>query len=250
MRRQVVSSSTDSHSESDASAANFSADDFLTLVNRDNPLPADYRPDDLVRYKGTELREPARDAFVQMLAAMEGEGIYGLQLQSAYRCYAHQRSIFEDRIRIFTAKGSSREEAEALAAKSVQPPGASEHQLGLALDVSINGLLSPAFAQTEAGRWLEENCRKFGFVVRYPQGKTDITRIIYEPWHLRYVGIPHAQIMYENDITLEEYRYFLAQYFMYAVWGEDEYFLVQLSGDEIISTSKPIGASPQTPRTF
>ncbi|MCL1877412.1 MAG: M15 family metallopeptidase, partial [Defluviitaleaceae bacterium] len=176
-----------------------------------------------------------RDAFAEMLAEMESEGVYGLHLQSAYRCYTHQTAIFEDKMRLLMAKGHDREEAAHIAAQSVQPPGASEHQLGLALDVSINGQLSGAFANTTAGRWIEENCCRFGFVVRYPQGKSNITRIIYEPWHLRFVGIPHAQIMYENDITLEEYRHFLAQFFMYIVWDEDGYFLVRLSGDEVVA---------------
>ncbi|MCL1844861.1 MAG: M15 family metallopeptidase [Defluviitaleaceae bacterium] len=207
--------------------------DFLHLVNRENLLPADYRPDDLVRFQGIELREPARDAFGEMLEAMESEGIYGLRLQSAYRCFTHQRAVFEDKVRLTMAKGHGREEATQIASQSVQPPGASEHQLGLALDVSINGQLTGAFAHTEAGKWLAENCHYFGFIVRYPQGKSDVTRIIYEPWHLRFVGVPHAQILYENGITLEEYRGFLARHYMYVVWDRDGYFLVQLWGDDV-----------------
>lgn len=209
--------------------------DLLRLVNPDNPLPADFRPEDLVRFHNDELRELARDAFAEMLDAMEADGVHGLHLQSAYRCHSRQSAIFEQRVRILAAKGHTRAEAEILAAQSVQPPGASEHQLGLALDVSINGQLSTEFAQTRAGQWLAENCHRFGFVIRYPQGKTDVTRIIYEPWHLRFVGVPHAQIMYENEITLEEYRYFLAQFFMYVVWDESGYFLVQLQGENICS---------------
>lgn len=199
---------------------------LLWLVNRDNPLPSDYRPCDLVTYKGAELREPARDAYVQMLAAMEAEGVKGLQLQSAYRTYSYQRAIFEQKVKTLITKGSTEEEARVIAAQSIQLAGSSEHQLGLALDVSINGQLSQAFAETEAGQWLANNCFKYGFVIRYPQSKTDVTNIIYEPWHLRYVGIPHAQIMTEAALTLEEYHLYLSQIEMHIVWEEDFYYLV------------------------
>lgn len=135
---------------------------------------------------------------------MHADEIYGLRLQSAYRSYSYQRAIFEEKVRALTAEGI--ENVREIAAQSVQVPGASEHQLGLALDVSIDGKLSQSFAETDAGRWLAENCHNFGFIVRYPQGKTDVTSIVFEPWHLRYVGLPHSQIMKEKSLTLEEYH--------------------------------------------
>jgi D-alanyl-D-alanine carboxypeptidase len=195
-------------------------------VNRKNLLPADYRPSDLVRYKGIELRVQAKDAFVEMLAAMEAEGVYGLKLQSAYRAYTYQRAIFEEKVRTLTARGNNRITSETLAARSVQFPGASEHQLGLALDVSVNGQLTESFAETAAGQWVAENCHKYGFIIRYPYEKTNITNIIYEPWHLRYVGKPHTQVMKENNLTLEEYHDFLADTHMYVVWEDEFYFLI------------------------
>jgi LAS superfamily LD-carboxypeptidase LdcB len=197
----------------------------LWLVNRENTLAEDFRPQDLVRFQGAELREPVRDAFIEMLAEIESEGIFGLKLQSAYRAHSYQNAIFEQRVRELCAEGHSPQEARELTARSIQYAGASEHQLGLALDVSINGKLSQAFSETEAGRWLEENCHRFGFIIRYPKAKAEVTDIIYEPWHLRYAGIPHAQIMYEESLTLEEYHEFLAQIPMYLVWGEDCCFL-------------------------
>jgi D-alanyl-D-alanine carboxypeptidase len=183
----------------------------LRLVNRESPLPADFVPGDLVEYEGVQLRAPARDAFVEMLAVMEAEGIGGLRLQSAYRSYSYQKAILNEKIRELRAggKAASKEEAAEIAEQSIQPPGASEHQLGLALDVSINGQLSQAFAETEAGKWLAQNCHKFGFIIRYPQNKTAVTDIIYEPWHLRYVGVSHAKIMFENRLTLEEYHSYI-----------------------------------------
>ena len=202
---------------------------LLYLVNRQSPLPESYRPSDLIRYKNTELRAPAHDAFIQMLAAMEAEGIQGLRLQSAYRSHEYQRAIFEQRVKELTAKGKSRQVAEQITAQSIQFPGASEHQLGLALDVSIDGKLSQSFAETTAGQWLARNCHKFGFIIRYPKERTDITGIIYEPWHLRYVGHPHAQIIAETGLTLEEYHTFLAAIYAYIVWEEDGYYLVSYS---------------------
>lgn len=204
---------------------------FLWLVNRENPLCENFQPADLVTFHGVRLRAPARDAFSEMLAAMEAEGIRGLHLQSAYRSYSYQREIFEKKIRKLVANGNTRSVAAAIAAQSIQPPGASEHQLGLALDVSINGRLSQEFAETDAGHWLAENCHKFGFIIRYPQEKTDVTDIIFEPWHLRYVGIPHAQIMRENAKTLEEYGDFLEKIHAYVVWGDDEYFLTMYTNE-------------------
>lgn len=202
---------------------------LLWLVNRENPLCENFHPSDLVNFRGVELRADARDAFIEMLAAMEAEKIYGLKLQSAYRNYSRQSTIFEEKKRGLVAKGNSPDAATEITSKSVQPPGASEHQLGLALDVSINGQLSQSFAETKAGIWVEKNCHKFGFIIRYPQSKTDVTCIIYEPWHLRYVGHPHAQIMKEKSLTLEEYHLYLSKIDMYVVWENDGYFLVSHS---------------------
>lgn len=202
---------------------------LLWLVNRDNKLCEKFRPGDIVSFDGVELREGARDAFVEMITAMKAEGAGSVRLQSGYRAYAHQRAVFEGKVGELVAKGKSRGVATAIASRSVQVPGASEHQLGLALDVSVGGKLSQSFAETDEGRWLAENCHRFGFVIRYPKEKTDITNIIYEPWHLRYVGAPHAEIMRQTGKTLEEYHEFLMEIDMYVVWGKEEYFLVKYS---------------------
>jgi len=217
---------------------------FLWLVNRENMLCAKYRPRDLVNHGGIELRAPVRDAYIEMLAAMEADGLEKLSLKSGYRAYSHQRSVFEGKVAELTKRGHGRAVATAIASRSVQVPGASEHQTGLAIDVSTGAGLSQTFAETNEGRWLAQNCHRFGFIIRYPREKTDITNIIYEPWHLRFVGIPHAEIMFQTGKTLEEYHEFLPQIDMYMVWcgGEDsageypmwenptrEYFLVSYS---------------------
>jgi len=209
-----------------ASTGDTSDTGFLWLVNRENPLPDDFRPGDLINFQGVELREAAREAFAEMVKAMEVDEIYGLRLQSAYRAYAYQRAIFEQRVKELLQKGHGRDEAEVLTARSIQYPGASEHQLGLALDVSTDGKLSQSFADTAAGLWLAENAHCFGFIIRYQKSKTDITNIIYEPWHLRYVGKPHAKIIYDNAIALEEYPEFLQKSHMYVVWEDNHYYLV------------------------
>jgi len=202
---------------------------LLQLVNSENTLQKDFIPKNLVDYKGVKLSGFAKDAFIQMIKAMESDGLSRLKLQSAYRSYAHQKSIFDQRVKELLAKGLDNEHAIEKASESIQKPGSSEHQLGLALDVSINGKLSQEFAGTTEGLWLEENCHKFGFIIRYPQTKTNITHIIYEPWHLRFVGIPHASIMKEQMITLEEYWEFLKGIYKYIFWVSDfEYYLVSI----------------------
>jgi len=207
---------------------------FLWLVNRENMLCAKYRPRDLVNHGGIELRAPVRDAYIEMLAAMEADGLEQLSLKSGYRAYSHQRAVFEGKVNELTRRGHGRAVATAIASRSVQVPGASEHQTGLAIDVSEGAGLSQTFAETDAGRWLAQNCHRFGFIIRYPREKTDVTNIIYEPWHLRFVGIPHAEIMFHTGKTLEEYHEFLPSINMYVVWGEgeyptNEYFLVSYS---------------------
>ena len=197
----------------------------LWLVNRDNPLSSCYKPENLVSYNGILLQETARNAFVQMLNAMEQDGVYGLQLQSAYRSYDYQQSVFSRKVQELMTGGYS--QPEITAAQSIQPAGSSEHQLGLALDVSMNGELTQSFGETRAGRWLEEHSHIYGFIIRYPISKTDITQIVYEPWHLRYVGTPHSTIMKNLELTLEEYLSYIKEVQMYISWGEEmEYWLI------------------------
>ena len=183
--------------------------DFLQLVSRDAPLDADFTPEDMVKHGGTCLNSEARTAFVEMKAALEQAGISGLRLQSAYRAYDYQRAIFDQRVKELVRTGLTRDDAVYKASQSIQHPGASEHQLGLAVDVSINGVLSQSFGETDAGKWLAGNCHHYGYIIRYPQDKVDVTGIIYEPWHLRYVGHPHASIMKRTGYTLEEYLEYL-----------------------------------------
>ena len=203
---------------------------LLWLVNKDNRLSASFEPVELGEHQGVKLHAAAKEAFVQMLKAMQSDGIHGLRLQSAYRTFNYQHGVFNKRVKELMAKGYSSIEAEVEASMSVQPPGASEHQLGLALDVTLDGSLTESFGETRAGKWLEEHSHEYGFIIRYPSEKTDVTQIVYEPWHLRYVGIPHSLIIKNLDLTLEEYLNYIKEVEAYIYWDEyGEYYLVTYS---------------------
>ena len=177
----------------------------MWLVNYDNTLEDTYRPAKLEYLSGFPIRPEAGAAFNRMREDMQKAGIKNLRLQSAYRPYGYQYALFEHKLKYWQNLGHEESVAQVLAARSVAKAGASEHQTGLAVDVSLNGKLSVHFGSTEAGIWLQNNCSRYGFIVRYPPEKTAITRIMYEPWHLRYVGVPHAQYMYDHNMCLEEY---------------------------------------------
>ena len=202
----------------------------LWLVNCDNSLASNFIPENLVTHRGIRLHALAYNAYNQLLDAMKADGIHGLQLVSAYRPYEYQYGLFSTKVQTLISQGHSASIADELAAKIIQRPGASEHQTGLALDVTIAGDLTQSFADTIAGRWLAENSHIFGFIIRYPQTKTDVTNIIYEPWHLRYVGVPHAIIMYNNNLALEEYAEFIRNGYAYIHWEGQVFYLVAYSG--------------------
>ena len=126
---------------------------------------------------------------------------------SAYRSNSYQAGLYERRIQRFMDQGYSREEAEIEAAKRVAVPGTSEHELGLAMDiVDVNyQKLDKQQEDTPAQKWLMANSWKYGFILRYPNEKSDVTGIIYEPWHYRYVGKELAREIYESGLCLEEY---------------------------------------------
>lgn len=188
----------------DSLTASLSLGGELMLVNRSYLLNADYEPGDLVTpdVKHTSsailMREDAALALEALFAAAKEEGIT-LYAHSGYRSYRTQELIYQRKIR----ETKDKEAARLL----VADPGASEHQLGLAMDLknSKNGKLNAAFGKSKEGKWVAENAHRFGFIIRYKKEWTDITGYAYEPWHIRYVGIEHAQIIHEMNIPLEEY---------------------------------------------
>ncbi|WP_058308285.1 M15 family metallopeptidase [Gracilibacillus massiliensis] len=178
------------------------------VVNKQRKLPDGYEPDDLVEanvsYYAAEgdpkrlLRQVAANALEELFQAAETDGL-DLVAVSGYRSYQRQKQIYENNV---ATKGQ--EHADKFSAK----PGTSEHQTGLAMDVASAALvavLEQSFIETDEGKWLEENAHKHGFIIRYPEGKEDITGYSYEPWHLRYVGEDMATEIYQAQTTLEEY---------------------------------------------
>ena len=183
---------------------------LLLLVNQWNQLPEDYAPElELVaeldgrRY---ELDRRCSEALWDMLAdcAAAGGRPY---ICSAYRSAQDQQKLYQDKVRRLEKDGVSREEAPELAAESVALPGTSEHQLGLAVDIIDEEypFLDEGQEETATQIWLMENSWRYGFILRYPNGTTEQTGILYEPWHYRYVGREYAEEIHRMDLTLEEY---------------------------------------------
>jgi D-alanyl-D-alanine carboxypeptidase len=176
------------------------------VANKLRPLsPPTYVPGDLVATQVAHLHPPtlrkeAADALVAMFAAAKAEGAGGMQFQSAYRSYAVQVKVYNGYVGKLGKAG-----ADARSAR----PGFSEHQTGLAADISslpVVCALAACFGQTPQGVWLAANAYRFGFLLRYPADKTPITGYIYEPWHFRYIGVSLATEMRDTGVsTLEEF---------------------------------------------
>ena len=132
---------------------------------------------------------------------------YKVCILSSHRLHTYQEKLFENQVKKQMDKGYSRQEAEVIAATISAIPGTSEHQLGLAVDIIDTGIWGLVEEQeTLPGQqWLMEHCHEYGFILRYPKGKTDETGIIYEPWHYRYVGVALATELHQLDMTLEAY---------------------------------------------
>ena len=148
-----------------------------------------------------------------MLADARKEGLSPL-ICSSYRTNAKQQKLYNNKVREYERWGCGSEEAEELASYWVAIPGTGEHETGMAVDIvsSDYQILDEKQEQTEVQKWLIENSYKYGFALRYPTDKKDITMINYEPWHYRYVGVDNATYMKEHDMCLEEYIEYLKQF--------------------------------------
>lgn len=185
----------------------FNDDSMLALANKENQLSNGYEPHDLVTVdvptvlenpEINQLREDASLALSDMFAAARSDGI-NLYARSGYRSYNTQSTLYNNYIEDHGQEAADRFSAE---------PGSSEHQTGLAMDVtseSVNFELAEAFGETEEGAWVRENAHEFGFIIRYPEGAEEITGYMYEPWHLRYLGEAVATDVYDSGLTYEEY---------------------------------------------
>lgn len=178
----------------------------LLLVNPWNAMPEEYIPVLKQLDNGQAVDERCYEDLQAMMDACREDG-YSPLICSSYRTQKKQESLFQNKISRLMAKGLSEEEARAEAAKVVAVPGTSEHQLGLALDiVDINHqVLDKSQEETGVQQWLMAHSWEYGFILRYPNDKSEITGIIYEPWHYRYVGRDAAQEIFEQGVCLEEY---------------------------------------------
>lgn len=195
---------------------------YLLLVNPDNPLASDYVPEKMNAiaagytavgntYMLDECAERALSAMMaDMSSALKTSSPYVI---SAYRSYEYQTSLFNSYVKDYVKQGLSEEEAIEETLKTSAAPGTSEHQSGLCVDFYTtsmkNGLNNEEFEQTQAFLWLSANAYKYGFILRYPESKTDITSYDYESWHYRFVGRTAATEIYLSGLCLEEYLEFI-----------------------------------------
>lgn len=178
----------------------------LLLVNPWNLLPEDYTVELKYLANGMQVDERIYDDLNDMLTDCRKAGLEPI-VCSAYRTEAKQTQLYRNKISRLLAAGWSRDTVEQEAARWVAPPDTSEHQTGLALDIvsADYQLLDEEQAQTPEQQWLMAHCWEYGFVLRYPEDKCDVTGIGYEPWHYRYVGKEAARAMQQQGICLEEY---------------------------------------------
>ena len=178
----------------------------LVLVNFDNKMPDDFKQK-IVKKSDVYMDERIIEPFNKMQKDASKENLK-IWISSGYRSTEKQKVLYEKEIEAFNNTGLKHSDAVDKASKSVARPGYSEHNTGLALD--LNGVLDN-FSQTKEYEWLQLHAQDYGFVLRYPKDKQDITKIKFEPWHYRYVGVEHAKKMKELNMCLEEYVQYVNQ---------------------------------------
>ena len=178
--------------------------DYDILVNKDNPLPRAHIPNTLVlsgsRYKDNiYIDSKTKESFDKLKKDAKNKG-YDIDIESGYRSYDYQEKIYN---KLIEEKGFS------YAITRIAMPGKSEHQTGLAIDFCVykdqKCYIEHEIEDLEETKWIHKNAHKYGFILRYPEGKEHITKYNYEPWHIRYVG-DIAEYLYNNNLTLEEYK--------------------------------------------
>ena len=164
--------------------------DGILIANKTYALPPDYAPG---------VNTEAEDAFYKMQAEAHDLGLT-LYISSGYRSYDYQAGLYQRYV-----DRSGKAEADRYSAR----PGHSEHQTGLAFDMNT---ISDEFKDTDEGKWVADNCHKYGFIIRYPEEKESVTGYMYEPWHIRYLGVETATAVYESGLCLEEYLGITSEY--------------------------------------
>lgn len=169
----------------------------LLLVSADNPLPGDFRPPETVTLIGKVavrdnsvcIAKSIEAPLLQLFHDAQEAGHTDLYVNSGFRSREEQRAIYNQE----TDKSYA------------QPPGSSEHETGLAVDIKIMKISGQDMVAEPSWRWLKDNAWRYGFIIRYPEDKTSVTGISFEPWHFRYVGKDAAQVCHEKNLCLEEY---------------------------------------------
>lgn len=176
-------------------------DDFFVIVNKHNKLPDGYAPKDLEAVISsnalrTKVRKEVVEPIKELMAAAKKEG-HNLYQTTSYRDYGWQKSLYDN----YVSK-DGKDKADTYSAR----PGNSEHQTGYAIDLANSDLNGTGTRLNESdAKWIKENCYKYGFILRYTEENKHITRYMAESWHIRYVGIDAAKLIYENNLSLEEY---------------------------------------------
>ena len=173
----------------------------LVVVNRWNELPEDYVVELMELSNGQKIDERIYPHLQEMFDAARAEGIYPI-VREGYRTEKEQQALYDEKVQAYINEGYSRQRAERTAKEWVALPGTSEHQLGIAVDINAD---KEKCSNDEVYAWLSDNAHEYGFILRYPQGKLEMTGISYEPWHYRYVGEEVAKDIYMKEICLEEY---------------------------------------------
>lgn len=178
----------------------------LQLVNKDNPLPSGFVPTLATLDNGLKFDERAIADLKEMLDQAKKSGLSPV-VCSAYRTADKQEKIYSQKVISLMDQGHNEEKANDLTSKRILPPGTSEHSLGLAVDIVASSyqILDDHQETTAEAQWLLNHCSEYGFILRYPENKTQITNVDYEPWHFRYVGKTAAREIMESGLCLEEY---------------------------------------------
>lgn len=173
----------------------------LILVNRNSYIPDDYKVELTELSNGEKVDSRIYPELQEMFNDARAQG-YGLFVREGYRTQEEQQQLLDEKIEAYENEGKSKSEAKKLAEQWVAIPGTSEHQLGIAVDINADTTKS---SSDDVYSWLAENAHKYGFIKRYPSDKADITGVINEPWHYRYVGKEAALEIYSQGMCLEEY---------------------------------------------
>lgn len=187
--------------------------DYLILVDKFNPIPDNFTKNiEFTTVQGKLFERQAGDRLGKMLDSAQKEGV-NIKVISGYRSADYQQMLWEKSISLEMWEGLSYQQAVKKIQRTLALPGSSEHNTGLAVDLGTRNALDVQedFHRTCQGKWLQRNAAEYGFILRYPRLKEQITGIDYEPWHYRYVGYEAAQIITESGICLEEFLHFYSE---------------------------------------